>query len=76
MKEKALIGYNHRKAERYFASLEAEEATLNQQREINKQSYKLKEAELLYEINNIKQKIVELNQLETSLKQWIQRNEN
>ncbi|NOU93071.1 hypothetical protein GC093_07460 [Paenibacillus sp. LMG 31456] len=76
MREKALIGYNRIKAERYFASLEAEEATLNQQREMNKQSYKLKEAELLYEINDMKQKIVELNQLETSLKQWIQRNEN
>jgi hypothetical protein len=76
VRERALMGYNRRKADSYFTSLEAQEATLNQQREKDKQSYKLKEAELLYEIHNMKQKIAEINQLEASLKQWIQRNEN
>ncbi|MFD0680585.1 MULTISPECIES: hypothetical protein [unclassified Paenibacillus] len=76
MRGGTLIGYDRRKAERYFVSLESEEATLSQELEMREQTYRLKEAELLYEINRVKKKIAEINQLETSLKQWIQRNEN
>ncbi|WP_028551440.1 hypothetical protein [Paenibacillus sp. UNC451MF] len=76
MREKSLLGYNPRKVERYFSALEAKEALLDEQLREEEAMYKQKEAELLGELTALRHKIDELDQLETGLKQWIQRNRN
>ncbi|WP_282939557.1 hypothetical protein [Paenibacillus sp. RC67] len=76
MREKSLLGYDPRKVERYFSTLEAEEVQLDEQLREGETTYKQKEAELLSELAALKHKIDELDRLELGLKQWIQRNRN
>jgi hypothetical protein len=76
VKSKAILGYDLEKADQYFTLLETELVTLDRQREVMDQSFELEEAELLAEIGAHKQKVSELERIETSLKQWIQRNQN
>ncbi|TDF96330.1 hypothetical protein [Paenibacillus piri] len=76
MKVRALIGYDPQKVGRYFNALEEEEASLDRQRMQLEQTHKLMEAELEHEIDELKRKVAELDQIETNLKQWLQINRN
>lgn len=71
----AIIGYNSKKVLEYASLLETELMLLEQQRREERQSFMLAQAELLYEIDNLKQNLSELDNLESGLKRWIQRNQ-
>jgi hypothetical protein len=73
--KRALIGYDADKVQTYINAIQMEIRTLEGQRREEHQSYMIQSAELLYEVDNLKQKAHELDQMEKSLKQWIQRNQ-
>jgi hypothetical protein len=73
--KRALIGYNADKVQAYISFLQSELLALEKQRREEHQSYMLQKAELLYEVYRLKDKEHELNNMEKSLKQWIQRNQ-
>ncbi|MEC0208086.1 hypothetical protein P4H70_03915 [Paenibacillus ehimensis] len=72
--DKALFGYNADQVHRYVSSLEAELNLLEERRQAESAAYERTEAELLDEIAALEQGLSELEHMEASLEQWIQRN--
>ncbi|MCU6797599.1 MULTISPECIES: hypothetical protein [Paenibacillus] len=73
--KRSLIGYDDEKVKSYIHSLQLEIRALERRRREDHQVFMNQSAELLGEIDQLKQKAHELDQMENNLKQWIQRNQ-
>ncbi|SFL64280.1 hypothetical protein SAMN03159341_10830 [Paenibacillus sp. 1_12] len=73
--KRSLIGYDPVKVEAYIHSLQLEIKSLERRRREDHQAYMIQSTELLNDVDNLKKKALELEQMEMSLKQWIQRNQ-
>jgi cell division septum initiation protein DivIVA len=73
--KRSLIGYDADKVQAHFNLLQMEIKALEKQRRQEHQIYMAETAELSQEIEKMKEKVHELDQMEKGLKQWIQRNQ-
>jgi hypothetical protein len=73
--QRALIGYDADKVHAYISSMQSELRALEKQRTEEHKAYMTKQTGLLNEVNKLKQKASESEEMEKSLKQWIQRNQ-
>jgi phytoene/squalene synthetase len=73
--KRSLIGYDADKVHAHFNLLQMEIRALERQRRKEHEAFMMETAELTQEIENLKEKVHELDQMEKGLKQWIQRNQ-
>jgi cell division septum initiation protein DivIVA len=73
--KRSLIGYDADKVQAHFNLLQMEIRAFERQRREEHQSYMTETAELAKEIEKLKEKVHELDEMEKGLKQWIQRNQ-